>query len=640
MSLTDCAFFGSKPPQTYYRMNKDRSDIKISTIIRRWFFIVIFAASVISLISVIAVQAFYQQIYAYELIEEDVRDINDEISEKFGDMLYESISQITVYLEEHKDKLMDDEWIDEFVGKNADALSELNVVDSRGIIVKSSKPEYVGWDMRNGEQSAEFMCLLNGEDYYEQPLRGNSYDENRQMIYAGKAFSDGSGFLEIGLSEENYENFLNTTLAEGVRNRRVGIEGAVVICDASGCIIESTDDKFNGQIIQNRELFSTEEGEYKRSRADIFGMDCYVVSVLNRDYSILGGFPVSEAGRFSKIDKILIVVMNVIILLSVSFILTRFLQGHVVKGIEDINESLTKITKGDLEVRADVKSSREFNELSGGINKTVERLKQMIAEADARIDKELTMASSIQQASLPDRIGVFRNNKAFELYADMETAKTVGGDFYDFYMPDSDTLVVTIADVSDKGIPAAMFMMRAKALLKHLAEEDRSVEDMVTAANNGLWENNEGSMFVSAWIGFIDLKTGVVKYVHAGHTCPVLFGNAAPEFVRQEREMVLGAMPDLEFHEQELKLQPGDALFLYTDGVTEAERSDGELYGNDRLISILSDVTTAFSDSGEDDYSGFVCKRVISDVHAFSEDMPQSDDITVLCVTYHGASGL
>jgi serine phosphatase RsbU (regulator of sigma subunit) len=614
---------------------KDDKNTKVGTIITRWLFIVIFLALLVSLVSIIFVQTVYQRMYAMDLIAEGVDDVSIDIDETFSNVLRDYTLGFADMIEDNRNYITDESWLVDLVDMNSDFLSEINIVDRQGFIVNSSIPEYIGWDMSSGEQSGEFMCLLDGADYYEQELRGNSYDENIEMVYAGAAFSDGSGFLEIGVSKKNYEDYLTACMSDAVRNRRIGINGLYAIADKDYRIIGSTDDKFNGYIIERTEILADKDQEPKYSRVRMFDKDCYVVSIMRNNYYYIGGFPVSEAGRFGRLDKILIISMNILMLLCIFIILSRLLNRHVVKGIEEINASLSKITHGDLEEKADVKNSIEFTELSDGINSTVDRLKQMIAEADARIDEELAMANSIQQASLPDCTDEYRDNDAFSLYASMETAKTVGGDFFDFYKLSDHLLVVTMADVSDKGIPAAMFMMRAKAVLKRLAEEGRSVEDMASAANSELWENNEGSMFVTVWIGFIDLDTGRVQYVHAGHTCPVLFGIDDPVFVKQKRQLMMGAMPEVNYQGQEFTLRPGESLFLYTDGVTEAEGEGDELYGNDRLLSVIAAKHEAYRNSSRKDYCKDICCSVTADVHAFSGEIPQSDDITVLCVRYN-----
>ena len=617
------------------REKKDTGNKRIGVIIRRWLFAVIMAAFFISLVGIIIVQSLYQREYSYQLIETYVEDVSQEVDDSFTHLIYDWAVSFTEDMEKRYDDL-DNDYLIRLVDLNREILSEINIVDGNGIIVYSSCPEYVGWDIRSGKNASEFICLLQGEDYYEQGVRESEFSDKNQMIYVGKAFSSREGFIQYGVSYENYDNYVDETLSDVAKNRRIGFMGDIVICEENLEVIGSTDDKYNGMIFDDPSILPEKEGEIVRSTYNLFGEKCYAVSTMIENHYIIGGFSIFEAAYGGNLDKVFIFLMNGLILFSILIVLSKTLDRHVISGIENINGSLARITGGDLEEKVSVKTSLEFTELSDGINQTVDRLKDMIAETEARIEEELETARSIQQTSLPNCTGFFRRNRYFELWADMETAKTVGGDFYDFYMLPDDILVVTMADVSDKGIPAAMFMMRAKTLMKSLAEDGLSVEAMAEAANKGLWENNEGSMFVTAWIGFIDLKTGKVRYVHAGHTCPVLFGNREPVFIRQKRQMLMGGMPDVTYEDQEFVMEPGESLFLYTDGVTEAEREDEEQYGNDRLLSVLSGMNEAFEESTEKNFCEYVCNKVVEDVHAFAGEKPQSDDITVLCVRYKG----
>ncbi len=616
----------------------NNKNTKVRVIIERWLFNVIMIALMVSLVGMIIVQRYYQKVHSYKLIEAHVNDVGQDVDDSFKYLLYDWTKSFTAELEKMYADI-DNEYLRKLVEFNSSMISELNIIDDKGIIVYSSVPEYLGWDMNSGEQGKEFMCLLNGEEYYEQKLCLNDYGDGVEMVYAGRAFSSREGFVEIGVSRENYENYINETLSESVKNRRIGSTGYIVILGKDNKIVASTDNRYDGEKINIPEILTEEEGQIIHSTCEMFGKKCYAVSTLRNAYYILGVLPVYEAGFFGDLDKILILIMNGIILFCIFRVLSKMLNKYVVRGIEDINDSLGKITEGDLDERAKVTTSLEFSQLSDGINHTVTRLKEMMEETEARMEAELEMARNIQQTSLPSCTGFFRHNKNFELWACMETAKMVGGDFYDFYMLPGDILAVTIADVSDKGIPAAMFMMRAKTLLKSLAEEGLSVEDMVTAANKGLWEDNEGSMFVTAWIGFIDLKTGTVRYVHAGHTCPVLLKNSEPVFIKEKRQLLIGGMPDVTYQGQEFVMKPQDTLFLYTDGVTEAEGENGEQYGNNRLLSIFSGMDEAFRESTETEFCTFACKRVIEDVRSYSGDNPQFDDITVLCVKYTGNDG-
>ncbi|MGN0178600.1 MAG: SpoIIE family protein phosphatase, partial [Monoglobaceae bacterium] len=211
----------------------------------------------------------------------------------------------------------------------------------------------------------------------------------------------------------------------------------------------------------------------------------------------------------------------------------------------------------------------------------------------------------------------------FAIYARMFTAKEVGGDFYDFYMLNESTLAFLIADVSGKGIPAAMFMMRAKTIIKDMAESGTEISEIFTKANKKLCENNDAGMFVTAWLGILDLKTGILKFVNAGHNPPLIRRSDGEfEYLKARSGMVLSGMEGIKYRTNELQLMPGDKIFLYTDGVTEATDKDNKLYGEQRLQKLVNANISA-------DVKG-LCEAVKADVDAFVGDAPQFDDITML----------
>lgn len=315
-----------------------------------------------------------------------------------------------------------------------------------------------------------------------------------------------------------------------------------------------------------------------------------------------------------------------------ALILIYFLiKKLVVNNIRKVNDSLAEITGGNLDVTVDVRTNEEFASLSDDINSTVVTLKKYIAEAAARIDKELEFAKSIQHSLLPSVFPPYPNREDFDIFARMDTAKEVGGDFYDFYLTGHNELVFLIADVSGKGIPAAMFMMRAKTLIKSYAETGMSVEEVFTKANEKLCESNDAEMFVTAWIGKIDLVTGLVSFANAGHNPPLVkHSDGGYEYLKSRAGFVLAGMDTIRYRKNELQLSPGDTLFLYTDGVTEATDLHNGLYGDDRLQAILN----ISPDSTPED----LCATVKADVDRFAGDAPQFDDITMLCLKYKGSS--
>jgi len=203
----------------------------------------------------------------------------------------------------------------------------------------------------------------------------------------------------------------------------------------------------------------------------------------------------------------------------------------------------------------------------------------------------LKLATSIQLGSMPQTFPPFPDHRDFDIFATMHPAKEVGGDFYDFYFAGPGRFVFLVADVSGKGVPAALFMMRAKSLLKGLVQTGLPLAEAVTRANASLCEGNAASVFVTAWLGEIDLKTGRVTYVNAGHNPPVVRRAAGgADFVREENPSIfLGALPDVTYVERELSLASGDSIYLYTDGITEQIDEQDGLFGEERLLAALRD---------------------------------------------------
>jgi sigma-B regulation protein RsbU (phosphoserine phosphatase) len=297
--------------------------------------------------------------------------------------------------------------------------------------------------------------------------------------------------------------------------------------------------------------------------------------------------------------------------------------------LQKINDTLGRITKGDLNVTVDVRSSQEFSSLSDDINSTVSTLKRYIAEAAARIDKELEYAKQIQLSALPTN---FPENEEFEICAQMIAAKEVGGDFYDFYKLSDTTVAFLAADVSGKGIPAAMFMMTAKTIIKDLAESGMAVNDIFTKANEKLCENNESGMFVTAWMGILDLTTGKLQFANAGHNPPLLKrANGDFEYLKTRAGFVLAGMEGVRYRAGELIINPSDRLFLYTDGVTEATNGENQLYGEDRLLAFMNQHALA-------EASEFL-PMLKANIDEFVGEAPQFDDITMLMFDYKPKQG-
>ena len=248
---------------------------------------------------------------------------------------------------------------------------------------------------------------------------------------------------------------------------------------------------------------------------------------------------------------------------------------------------------------------------------------------EERIGRELNMAASIQAGALPSIFPAFPDRKEFDIYASMTPAKEVGGDFYDFFMVDDNHLGMVIADVSDKGVPAALYMMSAKMTISSHAKMGKSPKDVLEAANAALTASTNEEMFVTVWLGILDLKTGLLTAANAGHECPVLKQPGGPfEVVKDRHGFVLGGMPNIRYREYELLLKPGAKLFVYTDGVPEACNEEKEFFGMDRTVEALN--------QNVDEAPQKILENVHGIIDQFVADAPRFDDLTMMCLQYNG----
>ena len=253
----------------------------------------------------------------------------------------------------------------------------------------------------------------------------------------------------------------------------------------------------------------------------------------------------------------------------------------------------------------------------------IEKQKEL-SEAGARIESELNIAKGIQKNMLPSTFPAFPEYKEFDIYASMTPAKEVGGDFYDMFLIDENHLAMVIADVSGKGVPAALIMMTARTLIKNTALNGYSVDEIYNKVNNMLCEGNTSNHFVTSWFAIIDLRTGKLEFVNAGHNPPLLYSqnNNRFEYLKTKPNLILAAMEDTKYMKHEITLQPGDKLFLYTDGVTEATNNNNELYGEKRLQDFLNSHI-------EQDVEATIT-GVKKDIDNFAGKAEQFDDITML----------
>lgn len=316
------------------------------------------------------------------------------------------------------------------------------------------------------------------------------------------------------------------------------------------------------------------------------------------------------------------------------FVGKKYLNTTLLNPLNALTVGVKEISDGNLNKKLDIKTGDELQTLSESFNTMTDELKLQMANLTKvtaekeRIATELDVATKIQASMLSKNFSV---DKRVDLFATMTPAKEVGGDLYDFYKLNENNLFITIADVSGKGVPAALFMVAAITNLRNFTASLRSPDDLkgaIEKTNNKLCTNNDGGLFVTAFSGILDLKTGIFRYVNAGHNPPLIrrHGENFSE-LPIELNFVLGGWDDWQYIQQEIQLEYGDTIFLYTDGVTEAIDSAGEMYSLERLKKFLNDIDKNIS-------AEEILAAVRTELEIFSVNAEQSDDITMLAIKF------
>ena len=463
-------------------------------------------------------------------------------------------------------------------------LDELNIVNSNGVVLAGDLAN-VGWDFHSNEKAAEFLRLLKDDRTYSQPFRAAIEDKTIVRKYAGVAFPKHDGFVQIGFDQKRLDGDIDYRLEDMTDGWSIGKAGYFIIAKrANGEIVSSGYGRYgDGTAMVEKPLLSEigfdvldvpkDAGKVFQQR--LYGEMSYCMTALVGEYHrVLAVLPKEEVDSNRNVY-----VLNIALILFAVLLVAIVASVHLVR-------------------------SRE-------------RLEMYIAETERHRKEELETAKTIQVESLPPQM---QEQEDYSIDPRMITAKEVGGDFYDYFTAPSGKVFFLIADTSGKGIPAAMFMMKAKATLKAVAVEIDDFVAAITEANNRLAENNDTMMFVTAWIGLYDRETREIEFVNCGHNPPLVRrADGSVEWIKARTGLALAAMGGMKFRSERIRLNSGDTLFLYTDGVTEAIDATGPFYGQARLEKTIA----AAGESSLTD-------RVIADVFAFSRGAEQADDITLL----------
>lgn len=326
---------------------------------------------------------------------------------------------------------------------------------------------------------------------------------------------------------------------------------------------------------------------------------------------------------------------------AVAVILLSLITKLVVNPVNKLSEATSKfvsqkyrqginpVDEDSLISKLQIHSKDEIGNLTKSVKEMEQEIKNYITDLTAvtaekeRIGAELNVATKIQADMLPGIFPAFPEREEFDVYATMDPAKEVGGDFYDFFLIDDDHLALVMADVSGKGVPAALFMVIARTLIKNCAQTNSSPKYILEKVNKQLCENNEAEMFVTVWLGVVELSTGILKAANAGHEYPVLKrAGGSFELIKDKHGFVLAGMEMSRYKEYEIQLNKKDVLYLYTDGVPEATNADEELYGTDRMLNALNE----HADSSPEQ----LLMEIRKDIDSFVGKVPQFDDITMM----------
>lgn len=507
--------------------------------------------------------------------------------------------------------------------------------DDQGNVMHTNDSLRVNTNVSSDPDMDRFTELLFGEDREfesNQPILPEEFQSGMWKKFVIAPYN-ADGYVILKYEPKEYYRALDVVVRSMCNFEVVGTNGKNFIVRQDGSIISpSADIRRNWDYsspnidIQKMLAVSAEKSLFSFS---LNSTNYYAMYTQADGYYAISMIPRNEVTHSINILMIVVAAM-VLLLLTVIFLqINSLIKRMIGNNIETVNQGLAEITSGNLDTEINVRDNVEFNQLSDGINATVSSLKGYIARESERFEQELELARSIQTSAMPNVFPPFPERHDIDIFASMKPAKQVGGDFYDFFFTDNAQLVFLTADVSDKGIPAAMFMMKAKTIIKSLTQSRLSIENVIASANNILCEDNSADMFVTVWIGMLNTETGELSYINAGHCKPLLRrADGQFEYLPGKVDFVVAGEEDVPYHGNHLTLKKGDALFLYTDGVTEAVNKDDELFGEERLKNSLN--KQRFESAGS------ICTAVSTDLSVYSQNAPQTDDITMLAVVYHG----
>ena len=531
------------------------------------------------------------------------------------------------------------------VEQNKDVITTIYLGTERGLHVAFDPASDLG--VEEGSEESHFD--YTGSDWYvrakEEGKSGftgiyqDSYGRGMMVSCYAPFYDANDQFCGVVcmdmLISDIYQQIVSMDLGEG---------GNVFLIDSNGSTVDPKD---NEKIIQIEDAVSSisvvEAMKYKERGFRLTAEDVYYAyaPVESTGWELCIGIPRDTV--LESVDVMNLKIWNsywmylilLLVLSAIVAVVSHTFAGSLTKPLIELGKDAMTISQGNLDYRASVRSNDEIGDLAERFNDMAQSLKHYIADLTQvtaekeRIGAELNVATQIQADMLPRIFPAFPEREDFDIYATMTPAKEVGGDFYDFFLVDDDHIAMVMADVSGKGVPAALFMVIAKTLIKTRTQMGGGPAQILCDVNEQLCEGNEAGLFVTVWLGIVDLKTGKGLAANAGHEHPAIRrGKGEFEMVKYRHSPAVAAMEGIPYKEHEFELAPGDALFVYTDGVPEATDANEELFGEERTLLALNKDPNAKPE--------VILAGVKESIDEFVGDATQFDDITMLCFEFFG----
>ena len=451
---------------------------------------------------------------------------------------------------------------------------------------------------------------------------------NTLMVTAGSGIYDNDKIVGISTVDWEINSIINL-----ISNMKPTPNSFVLFGDKEhDSVIASTDPYTDNSVLLGKPLSTL--SWYNDNLKNITYFDYHnkkfipYVKILDNGMILVICIPKNEL--FHYLIKHVIILFAVFMFLSlfISILLYIGLKKYIDKPINQLTDIAHEIGEGNFNTELKLENPLEFAKLAETFNNMAKDIRSITKESQ-RIESELSLAKSIQASSLPNVFPPYPENNEFDIFAGMEPAKEVGGDFYDFYFIDKNHFMFLIADVSGKGVPAALFMMTTKTLINYIAQSGLPPQEMIETINKKICENNKHGFFITLLAGIIDVTTGELNLINCGHNPPLIKQNSGNfKYLELDSNIILGAFEQSEFKVFNTHLNAGDEIFIYTDGITEAINNSDEQYGEEKLIQTINE-------NNSDDIKN-ILNNVRKDVKDFAQGTAQSDDMTMLIFKYNG----